>query len=264
MALTREGKALTERHRVEQLRISARADRDIRTLWQRMKMVDLDQSTPYWTALMLRVVGMHYKTSQSTAGEYLVAYRTAETGSAAGPIQRPPLNVAEATVALRIAGPVALKKSISRGISAESAHRFGVDRVRAASQQIILGGGRDLIDQSARANRRSGRYRRVTDGQPCAFCAMLASRGPAYSDETAYFRAHDHCGCTAEEAFGGWEPTALEYKWRDAYDEAAEAATAAGQVRRAGRGRGRYEDTILRRMRRSHPELFSDGVIVKP
>jgi hypothetical protein len=48
----------------------------------------------------------------------------------------------------------------------------------------------------------------VTDGDPCAFCAMLASR-PILSDRGAYYRsqktasfeAHNDCGCSAAPAF---------------------------------------------------------------
>jgi hypothetical protein len=261
VALTEEGRALTEAHRVEQLRISIGADRQIRDVWRHLKMSDLDRSTPYWTARMLRLLAQHYKTSQNTAAEYLDAYRTAELGFSAGPIERPPMDLALATVDLRIAGPVALKKDIGRGITAESAYYFGVNRARYSGQQIILAGGRNLIDNSARANRRSGRYRRVTDGYPCTFCAMLVSRGPVYSETTAYFRSHKKCGCTAEEVIGEWEPTELESRWVASYEDAAKAADLAGQSRIAPKP-GREEDNILWRMRRNSPSLFHDGVVV--
>lgn len=263
MANTLEGKRLTQAHRLDQLRLSAKADQDVQLLWRHLKMVDLDKSTPYWTALMLQLLDHHYQDSQSLAAQYLPAYRRAETGSTIGPVELPPMDKASAITDLRIAGPIALKKDIGRGVAAETAYHFGVNRARYASQQIILAGGRNTIDNSSRANRRSGKYRRVTDGQPCAFCAMLVSRGPVYSQTTAYFRSHDKCGCTAEEIFGQWQPNELESKWAASYDEAAKAADLSGQSRIAPKP-GVEEDNILWRMRRNAPELFNDGVKPKP
>ena len=50
----------------------------------------------------------------------------------------------------------------------------------------------------------------------------------------------------------------------NAYFDAAEAATAAGEPRVAPVLKaGKTRDTILARMRRQHPELFSDGVRAK-
>ncbi len=51
-------------------------------------------------------------------------------------------------------------------------------------------------------------YRRVTDGNPCAFCALLASRGFVYrsrrsaGDTRVLEGWHDACGCTSQAGFG--------------------------------------------------------------
>lgn len=41
--------------------------------------------------------------------------------------------------------------------------------------------GRDLVDQASKRDRRVVGWARVTDGNPCHFCAMLASRGAIYT-----------------------------------------------------------------------------------
>jgi len=42
----------------------------------------------------------------------------------------------------------------------------------------------------------------VSDGVPCAFCALLASRGAvSKTQQSASFEAHPSCGCLAEPAF---------------------------------------------------------------
>ncbi|MGW1837075.1 VG15 protein [Streptomyces sp. NPDC002067] len=52
-----------------------------------------------------------------------------------------------------------------------------------AADREALRAGRDLIDQASKRDRRAIGWARVTDGTPCAFCAMLASRGAIYSSQ---------------------------------------------------------------------------------
>lgn len=55
-------------------------------------------------------------------------------------------------------------------------------------------------------------YMRVTDGDPCFFCAMLASRGPVYATaQSAQYREdgqtyHDLCACVPVPVFSGGPP----------------------------------------------------------
>lgn len=73
-------------------------------------------------------------------------------------------------------------------------------------------------------------WARVLAGETnCAFCAMLASRGPVYkSGVTAGFEAHDGCDCSATLVVknqpweGEAEWRALEELWRDARDNPSE------------------------------------------
>ncbi|ARF59427.1 hypothetical protein [Streptomyces gilvosporeus] len=50
-----------------------------------------------------------------------------------------------------------------------------------AADRETLRAGRDLIDRASKRDRRAVGWARVTDGNPCAFCAMLASRGAIYT-----------------------------------------------------------------------------------
>lgn len=95
---------------------------------------------------------------------------------------------------------------------------------------------------------------------------MLASRGPVYAEDTVDFQAHDFCGCTAELSFETPQEwieqfaTDAEIAWTNAYFDAAEEATRSGQPRVAPvHKNGKHQDTVLRRMRTMHPELFHDG-----
>jgi hypothetical protein len=59
-------------------------------------------------------------------------------------------------------------------------------------------------------------WRRIArGGKSCKLCRMLADRGAVYSDNTARFAAHGHCGCTAQPVFTtndyGDEASAMQY-----------------------------------------------------
>lgn len=53
-------------------------------------------------------------------------------------------------------------------------------RAAMAADREVQRGARNLIDQTSLADRRVIGWARVTDGNPCGFCAMLASRGAVY------------------------------------------------------------------------------------
>ena len=59
--------------------------------------------------------------------------------------------------------------------------------------------GRDAVQRTAEAApERIGWARTLTGRENCAFCAMLASRGPVYGAKGVRFLAHDHCDCVPE------------------------------------------------------------------
>lgn len=122
--------------------------------------------------------------------------------------------------ALRGAGPNYLKQQAGRGETEQRAMAKGLQVVSGTGVKQVLDGGRDTILELIRSDPSVTRYIRVTDGDPCAFCAMLASRGPVYETaESGGFLAHPSCACTAEPvvvADGAWPGQAAYYKrlWR--------------------------------------------------
>lgn len=92
----------------------------------------------------------------------------------------------------------------------------------AVADSVHNGSARDKVTKKSR---RVG-YARVLSGkESCAFCAMLASRGPVYSEDTVVRRRdgrryHDNCDCVAVLVVHGqpWEGQAeyeaLEQAWR--------------------------------------------------
>jgi hypothetical protein len=91
----------------------------------------------------------------------------------------------------------------------------------ATAKSNMLGSSKRQIINASRkrvtSSRAVERWARVSDGKPCAFCAMLVSRGPVYTDAGVDFNAHDRCGCNARlvlpgDADGGWSPEARVFR----------------------------------------------------
>jgi len=85
----------------------------------------------------------------------------------------------------------------------------------AAAEKLVLDTGRDTITGAVMADRKARGWARVTEPGACYFCAMLASRGAVYrTEQTAQFRAHDHCHCHPEPVFTAYEPSAQVREWQ--------------------------------------------------
>ncbi|MEI5036076.1 hypothetical protein RB201_35880 [Streptomyces sp. S1A(2023)] len=83
--------------------------------------------------------------------------------------------------------------------------------------RLAESGGRDALAE-ARENDAEviGWYRR-TDADPCGFCAMIATRGAAYSDYMEPDQFHKGCHCVTLPLFRGVEIPAEDAAKRDAY-----------------------------------------------
>lgn len=248
MALTADGRLLTERHRRAQVALAGRADAAARGLWPRLDVADLDASTPAWLAANLSLAGTFYQQSSQLAAAYVSEYRQAEIDTRQGPIVRPPIVSAEMATALVIAGPVRVKLLVGRGASGATAYAGALNKFTGIMRRQVLSGGRLTIDATTRADTRAIGWRRVTDGNPCTFCAMLASRGPVYASRErseqiagSGLRYHGHCGCTGEIVYGSWTPNEREQQYIEAYEKAAQQADELGLPR--------TQDTVLPRMR---------------
>lgn len=122
---------------------------------------------------------------------------------------------------------------------------------------------REDYDRSAEGLRGKvlGWARVLTGAENCPWCAMLASRGPVYTETTVLtgttrsasrdgLRYHDHCDCTAVLVVRGqpWEGeaqfTALQDLWEDARDNPTQLEMEEGLRTPQSRFDKRYRDLI--------------------
>lgn len=246
MALTAEGVALTEANRRRQLAIAARAARVGMVLWKDLDPKNLDGSGLRWLAENVALASAYSTQSAQTTSAYIDRYRDAEGFAGAGPIVTPTFDAALTAQILLVAGPVRVKNLVAGGMSGSAALARAKNGYAGMLRRQVLMGGRETIDRTTAQDQHAIGWRRVSDGDPCTFCAMLCSRGPVYrsaasagSGQGMHF--HAHCGCTAEIVYGSWEPNEREQGFIDAYQRAAREANAAGYAR--------TQESVLPRMR---------------
>lgn len=121
-----------------------------------------------------------------------------------------------ARVSLEVTGPVNQKSKAKRGKPLKVAQAESLAEASGAASRHVLTGGRQSLLTLLQDDPQVVAWIRVTDGDPCAFCALLASRGPVFkSKTTAGFKAHDHCACTAEPVYSRqapWAGRAAEFR----------------------------------------------------
>jgi hypothetical protein len=205
-----------QRFRRTQALLAAQMARQVLRVWRElMNPAKVDASWPAVRAALMPIVQQARQQSADLArAAYLDARQAAGVPGGGfdpeGPLQ---LAIDRLQASLDVTGPVEFKKAIAAGKSPQQAMDAAAVRMVGSTQYLALEGGRSVMKQSVDADEMATGWSRVTDNDPCAWCAMLASRGPVYKSArtagdprqggNAY---HDHCGCQAWPAFTLNEP----------------------------------------------------------
>lgn len=228
MARTDAGKALTDRHRQAQVAVRANALRDYLRLWPLWTGDDASFTNLVVATVVL--IRAHHRVSSVLASAYYDAFRRAEdvAGSFA-PRIADAIDVENVIGGLQLTGRIAARKAGGTPQARETAFV----RTSGVVTRHVLQGGRDTIVRSVGEDPKALKWARVTTGTPCAFCAMLASRGAVFLGEsTAEFEAHEHCTCSAEPHFEGSAMPVDSKRWRDLYNAAQREARANDDLKR--------------------------------
>lgn len=227
MAAVEAARRLTEAHRVAQARLGAQTILSMRRIWPLLDIDDLDGTFERWLRTAEPLIQAQRSTSATLAANYLATFRTIELGVDAGsvtPALASPVETAVLETSLLVTGPARIRSALARGVPLVRALTNAETAAASAAMRHALNGGRSTIVDTVAEDRKALGWARATSGRACPFCAMLASRGPAYkSDETADFRAHDHCGCAVEPVYrhdAAWPASSRRYAalWRQAKD----------------------------------------------
>lgn len=203
------------RYRRIQALAAARLAQRVLQVWRElMNPAKVDEA---WPAVRAALAPLVREAREQSAVFGRAAYLEARSDAGVGDNFTPegplPLLVDRLERSLDVTGPVEFKKAIAAGKTPQQAMDAAAVRLVGSAQYLALEGGRQVMQRSIEADDRATGWSRVTDADPCAWCAMLASRGPVYkSAKTAGDprqggdRYHDHCGCQAWPAFTNDEP----------------------------------------------------------
>ncbi|MDR1790474.1 MAG: hypothetical protein LBR20_02240 [Propionibacteriaceae bacterium] len=254
MTDTSEAQKLHREHQLQQIKLAATVGIAVASIGYLLTPAETQQPGK-WFKQMLAILALGYLASKRTAQKYIRSARTIEIGQASAatlPIADPPINLSQ-TIRSYMWAPATLAAALNAGTDETQARKTVIAGLVGRSNKEILNAARETVTQSAaKAN---NRCRIITDSNPCAWCAMLASQGPVYRSTTTG-RAnlyHDYCGCLVAEYHGdprNWKPTEQEQKYLDAYHEAHRAT-------------GSYDPKTLTNAMRSNPDnadLFHDAI----
>ena len=234
MAATAAGAQLTQAHRQAQLALRADVLADLTRMWRLFDQGDIFATFERFATAAEILIRRRHGDSAGLAAAYFDEFRRREGigGVATARLSTPPPReiVRES---LAVAGRVGAANALRAGQTPVAAARNGLVRVLGAATSLVLGGGRRTLVESVRADRQARGWQRVTSGGACAFCSMVASRGPAFKSQTsAKFEAHDHCSCTAEPYYEGSAELAANARLREAWEVAQRQAREAGELSR--------------------------------
>lgn len=212
--------ALEYRHR--QALLSARLMRQIMETWR--ELADPARVDANWPVLRSVLGPLVLAARAESAALARVFYLQARNGAGIdddGFVPSTPslLDPARLASTLDVTGPVEFKKAISAGKSPTQAVDAAAVKMAGSTSYLTLEGGRQVMQDSIDRDSEATGWSRVTDNNPCAWCAMLASRGPVYKsagtagrnqnkrfEGDGEFKYHDSCACQAWPSFSLEEP----------------------------------------------------------
>lgn len=188
-------------HRNQQLAIRAAVLKSLTRLWRTVDAARLPETIGPFADAAAVAISDGFLRSSRTAGLYYIAARPAGITTVEIPALLPP--IPELTAAkVRAAGLSGIVNGRRGGRTIDAALSNGFVKVAGTASSVVLAGGRDTVMEASRQDpAATGKWRRIAGPTACAFCQMLADRGPVYTDDTADFASHDHCGCAAEPEF---------------------------------------------------------------
>lgn len=221
--------ALSRGYRAATLTIRAHTVKGLVSVWPGLDWQNLDQTFPAWLHGVTMIVNRDRKMSTALAAAYLPEFRKASNvAGSARIVQAEPAPSALVAASMSATALAPLKTAAKRGTDPVIAMRNAFVTSSGAASRLVLNGGRDTIFATGQSDPATVGWYRETSGDPCAFCALLASRGGVYySEDTAGFEAHDHCSCEPEPLYNGQStlPRGPAAGWARLYDEHAKGGS---------------------------------------
>lgn len=213
---------LAQEHQRQQVAEAAAVIAALGFYWRRtLTARDLEGSFGRFMLVAAPIVAAGRARSEVIAQFYYTILKDYAGLAAPLAIEAQPFVLPQVTASLHATGVGSAKRAIGLGRPAPAAIAQGGARMLNAAKRHTLDAGRQrLIDLSVRDEDVRG-WARVSDGDPCYYCAELLARGPIYSDRVVTFKAHDECGCGVRPIVKGDDDpyTRAARALSDLYDE---------------------------------------------
>ena len=204
--------SLAEQFRMRQAYAATQAILDILGIWGLLKPGDIRSSWPAIRTALAALIRDRFATAAADGNAYYLQARTAAGVLGDLPEMSLPPMPEDALIqaTLDSTGPYTLLAKIKAAEPVAQAAQTTGTKVSEAAARLILNGARQAVLQAVTEDSEAVGWMRVTASDPCAWCAMLASRGAVYkSEESASFDAHYRCRCSAQCVFSREDAKAL-------------------------------------------------------
>lgn len=223
-------RALTQAYRSQQVRRAALIAALVAAYYRSRVDVEDPSAIERWLDIMIPRIMQQQSIISRLAAEYASTSRALELPREPRLTFDPlPGSVEEQIrTSLRVVGPTDYLNKMrdierldisdqSREAMAIEAKQVTAKKVAASVVRHTQAGGRETLLGAAKSDRVALGHVRVTTGTPCFFCAMLASRGLVYNDDSfndsdARFigdgkvKVHDSCACTLKPVYRRDDP----------------------------------------------------------
>lgn len=164
------------------------------TQWRQFNLNDAAQVTAGLLDTLPGLVDGYFVVSSTVAADWYDLVR-AQAGArrrfTAIPAEPPDPSRAE-VLARWAVGPL---------FSADPKPDLALSKLAGGLQRVVATGARETVRVSSVQDPAAKGWQRVTSGNSCDFCTMLAGRGAVYSEASVAFDTHDACHCDAVPAF---------------------------------------------------------------
>lgn len=213
--------ASADAYRRQQALIAATLSRDLvrllRTLFNPANPGPSWQATR--SAVTSLIVAQRLRSAELGIAFYRSERRAAGRGGGFTPRLPDPLPDQQILRTIDATGIGTFQRSLRAGATPEQAVDRAAVTLSGAASRLALDGGRSVVDTAVQDDDEAIGWLRVTDSDPCSWCAMLASRGAVYHSEATAggrtnsrfvgggsFKFHDHDGCVAVPVFDHDDP----------------------------------------------------------
>jgi hypothetical protein len=224
--------ALSQAYRSQQTRQSASIALIVALYYQRLVDVEDPAAVGRWLDIMIPRILTGSRSTAFLASQYVTALRQLELPSEPRVAFAPSIGSVEAQIrtSLAVVGPsdfmnkmreirTAEVPEITKQALIEDAKKVTAEKVAGVTMRHVQSGGRKTILDSTRGTALG--YVRVTSAKPCFFCAMLASRGLVFAEDSfdlsdprftgdGTAKVHDNCSCSMKPVYVRRGDKALE------------------------------------------------------